>query len=344
MIRFDCDYNEGAHPKVLELLLKTNMEQTAGYGEDPYCARASALIKGKCSREDADVHFLVGGTQTNLTLIAAALRPHQGAVAAATGHIHTHESGAVEATGHKVLTVPGIDGKITAEQIQTVCDEHFHDGAHEHIVQPKLVYLSNPTELGTIYSKTELRAISESCKRNALFLYADGARLGYALSAEGNDLELSDLALLCDAFSIGGTKGGALFGEALVLCNHSLKEDFRYIMKQKGGMLAKGRLLGLQFIALLEDDLYFEIAGHADRMATQIREACLAKGFGFLTHSTTNQQFPVLPNRALEQLAKDFAYSYWQNIDGERSAVRFCTSWATDLEDVKKLVAAIGNL
>ncbi len=344
MIRFDCDYNEGAHPKILELLNKTNGEQTVGYGEDPYCARASLLIKEKCHREDVDVHFLVGGTQANMTLISAALRPHQGAVAPATGHINTHESGAVEATGHKVLTIPGHNGKIAAEQIQRICDEHYRDGAHEHIVQPKLVYISIPTELGTVYSRDELRAISKTCRKNGLFLYVDGARLGYALSAPDSDLELKDLARLSDAFTIGGTKVGALFGEALVIGNKQLKEDFRYIMKQKGGMLAKGRLLGLQFIALLEDDLYFDIAGHANQMAMRIREACRAKGFGFLTQSTTNQQFPILPDNALEFLNEYFAYSYWQKIDGEYSAVRFCTSWATELKDVEKLVAAIESL
>ena len=344
MIRFNCDYSEGAHPRVLELLAQTNLEQTAGYGEDPYCLRAAALIRKKCRRPDADVHFFVGGTQANLTVISAALRPHQGAIAADTGHISVHESGAVEATGHKVLALPGTDGKITAEQIQAVYDAHFGDATHEHMVQPKLVYLSCPTELGTLYTRSELTAIGGTCRKNGLILYLDGARLGYGLAAEGSDLDLPLLARLCDAFYIGGTKVGALFGEALVLTNPALKEDFRYILKQKGGMLAKGRLLGLQFLALLEDDLYFEIAARADRLAMRIHDACAEKGWEFLSSSRTNQQFPIVPDAALETLRKDFEFSCSGRIDASRSAVRFCTSWATREEDVDRLIEAIRAL
>jgi threonine aldolase len=341
MIRFECDYGEGAHPKVLEKLLQTNLEQTAGYGEDQYCLQASQLIKDKCKRQDINVHFFVGGTQTNLTLISAALRPHQGVISANSGHINVHESGAIESTGHKVLALPNSDGKLTPKQIQAECDSHFNDGAHEHMVQPKLVYISNPTETGTIYSKAELTAISETCRRNNLYLYLDGARLGYALCAEDNDLDLPALAQLCDAFYIGGTKIGALFGEALVICNMSLGEDFRYILKQKGGMLAKGRLLGLQFIALFENDLYFEMAKHANKMAIQIRDAFIKKGYNFLSASTTNQQFPIIPNTVLEKLRKIFEYSYWKEIDENYSAVRFCTSWSTEPNAVQQLVAEI---
>lgn len=341
MIRFTNDYSEGAHPKVLEKLMETNLEQTIGYGEDPYCEKAIQLIKEKCMREDVDVHFLVGGTQTNLTFISAALRPHQGALSADTGHINGHESGAIEATGHKVLAMPNTDGKITAEQVQLAYEEHMEDRAHEHLVQPKLVYVSNPTELGTIYSKAELTAIHDVCKKNDLILYLDGARLGYALAAEDNDLDLPTIAELCDAFYIGGTKIGALFGEALVIRNKEVKKDFRYMLKQKGGMLAKGRLLGLQFLALFEDDLYFSMSKHANDMAALIKEACVNKGYTLLTESTTNQQFPIIPNKELERLSAHFAYTLWQKVDSHTSAVRFCTSWATEERAVQELVREI---
>ncbi|ACL75016.1 threonine aldolase family protein [Ruminiclostridium cellulolyticum] len=343
MIRFNCDYSEGAHPKVLEKLLQTNMEQTAGYGMDPYCNKAAGMIKDKCLRQDMEVHFLVGGTQTNLTVISAALRPHQGAIAANTGHICTHETGAIEATGHKVIELSSRDGKLTAEQVAETVKSHYSDESREHTVQPKMVYISNPTEIGTIYSKKELFELSRICRENSLFLYMDGARLGYGLCAEDNDLDLPTIAQLCDAFYIGGTKIGALFGEALVVCNEELKKDLRYIIKQKGGMLAKGRLLGLQFISLMENDLYFEIATHANKMALLIKEALLKKGYSFLISSTTNQQFPILPNDILVRLKSKFEYSFWQEIDENTSAVRFCTSWATSPEDVRKLVEEIEN-
>lgn len=343
MVSFVDDYSEGAHPQVLKLLTETNMEQTAGYGTDIYCRKAAQIIKDKCMRQDADVHFLTGGTQANLTVISAALRPHQGVLTADTGHINTHESGAIEATGHKVIAIPGIDGKLTAEQIKKAVDDHYNDVTHEHMVQPKMVYISNPTELGTIYSKSELSDISRVCRENGLILYIDGARLGYALCAEGNDVDLPCLAQLCDVFLVGGTKNGALFGEALVLLNDRLKSDFRYIIKQKGGMLAKGRLLGLQFIALFEDDLYFKIAGYANQMAKIIKEACIKKGYGFLTSSVTNQQFPIMPNRVLDKLREKFEFAFWQKVDDENSAVRFCTSWATDSQAVYRLAEEIVN-
>lgn len=345
MIRFNCDYSEGAHPRILEKLNQTNMEQTAGYGEDKYCREAARIIREKCSRGDADVHFLVGGTQTNLTFISSVLRPHQGVISAMTGHINVHETGAIEAAGHKVLQLPcGPEGKLTAEQIQDTYTDHWNDADHEHIVQPKLVYISNSTENGAIYSKEELTAIREVCSKNNLYLYMDGARLAYALEAENNDLTLPDIANLCDAFYIGGTKVGALFGEALVITNDGLQEDFRYIIKQKGGMLAKGRLLGLQFIALLENDLYFELGQHANKLAAMIREACERKGFSFLSPSTTNQQFPIIPDKYLEILNKSYEYAYWQRVDAAHSAVRFCTSWATREEDVQQLIEDIAKL
>jgi threonine aldolase len=337
VIRFNCDYSEGAHPKVLEKLIETNLEQTEGYGEDCYCNKAAQLIKDKCKRQDIDVHFLVGGTQTNLTVISAALRSHQGVITANIGHINVHESGAIESTGHKVLSLPSVNGKIMAQQIQCAYDEHFNDENHEHMVQPKLVYISIPTEIGSIYSKAELTAISETCKKNGLILYIDGARLGFALCAEDNDLDLPEIAQLCDAFYIGGTKNGILFGEALVICNDKLNKDFRYILKQKGGMLAKGRLLGVQFIALFEDDLYFVMAHHANNMAMLIKEACIKKGFDFLTPSTTNQQFPIIPDEILQKLKEKYEYSFWQKIDENDTAVRFCTSWATKIGDVQQL-------
>lgn len=341
MIRLNCDYSEGAHPQILEKLMETNFEQTNGYGMDPYCEKAINLIKEKCKSEDVDVHFFVGGTQTNLTVISAALRPHQGVISADTGHVNVHESGAIEATGHKVLAIKSINGKLTAEQIQKVYDDHYNDETHEHMVQPKLVYISNPTEIGTIYSKQELTEISETCRKNNLILYMDGARLGYGLCAENNDLDLPTIAKLCDAFYIGGTKIGALFGEALVISKETLKEDFRYILKQKGGMLAKGRLLGLQFVALFEENLYFEMSTHANNMAMLIKKACIEKGYPFLTDSTTNQQFPILPNKVLDKLKQNFEYSFWQKIDDNHSAVRFCTSWATDIKAINELTNAI---
>lgn len=344
MIYFNNDYCEGAHPKVLEKLIATNLEQTVGYGEDPYCFKAAQLIKEKCQRNDVDVHFLVGGTQTNFTFIAAMLRPHQGVISVDTGHINVHESGAIEAIGHKVLALPSPDGKITAAQIQKICDDHYNDDSFEHMVQPKLVYISNPTEIGTIYSKAELTALHETCRDHGLILYMDGARLGYGLCAQDNDLDLPTIARLCDAFYIGGTKIGVLFGEALVICNERLKPDFRYIIKQKGGMLAKGRLLGVQFMALFADDLYFEMARHADQMAMLIKDACIKKGYGFFIESTTNQQFPIIPNEVLEKLREKFVYSFWQKIDDNHSAVRFCTSWATLPENVQQLIAAIEKL
>ncbi len=343
MIRFNSDYGEGAHPQVLSKLLETNMEQTEGYGDDHYCEKAAAIVKDLCRRTDADVHFLVGGTQTNLTVISACLRPHQGAVAAVTGHINTHESGAIEATGHKVLALESPDGKLTAGQIRSVCASHYEDDVRVHTVQPKLVYISNPTELGTIYTKAELAELSRVCRENGLILYMDGARLGYALSADGNDLDLPSIAGLCDAFYIGGTKNGALFGEALVIVSDALKTDFRYILKQKGGMLAKGRLLGLQFIALLENGLYFQTARHADTLAGIIRSACMNKGYPLLVDSPTNQQFPILPDRVIGALQEKYGFEGWQRIDSGHCAVRFCTSWATEPDDVRALADDIAN-
>ncbi|NLO48242.1 MAG: low specificity L-threonine aldolase [Clostridiales bacterium] len=344
MIRFECDYAEGAHPQILKLLTETNFEQTPGYGTDIYCDKARAMIKDLCDFKGADVHFLTGGTQANMTVIASILRPHQGVLCAETGHIQNHETGAVEATGHKVLPLPGKDGKITAAQIETACLEHRNNAEHEHMVQPGMVYISNPTETGTIYSRNELKTLSAVCRSHSLPLFLDGARLGYGLAAAPNDLTMADIAALCDVFTIGGTKVGALFGEAVVFTNPALQTDFRYMIKQRGGMLAKGRLLGIQFVALLENGLYFDISAHAVELALKIKTAFIKKGYAFLYDSFTNQQFPIIPDRQLEILARKYAYSFWQRIDKQLSAVRFCTSWATKKTDVNALIHDIGEL
>ena len=344
MIYFNNDYSEGCHRKVLDALIRTNMEQTLGYGEDEYCARAAAKIRTLCGREDVAVHFLVGGTQANLTVIAAALRPHQGALCPAGGHINVHETGAVEATGHKVLTVPSGDGKITAQQVKDTVLAHRADSSFEHMVQPKLVYISNPTEYGTLYSKAELEALSETCHELGLYLFLDGARLGYGLMAEGYDLTMVDIARLCDVFYIGGTKVGALFGEAVVIGNDALKEDFRYLIKQHGGMLAKGRLLGVQFDALMTDNLYFEIAGKAVRLADKIRATLDELGVNYLVPGITNQIFPILSDRCLEELAKEFCFTEMERVSDTHRAIRFCTSWATTEENVDKLCDALKKL
>ena len=339
MVYFTSDYCEGCHGEILKALTETNMEQTPGYGTDHHCANAARLIRGECGREDVDVHFLVGGTQTNLTVIDAALRPHQAAVCAQSGHIHVHETGAVEATGHKILTLPSADGKITAAQVRDLVHGHRTDESMEHTAQPKLVYISNPTELGTVYSKAELTALSEACRALGLYLFLDGARLGYGLMCRENDLTLKDLAALCDCFYIGGTKVGALFGEALVIANPALKEDFRYLIKQHGGMLAKGRLLGVQFETLFRDGLYYRIAKHALDQADRLRAALGAAGYGFYVESPTNQLFPVLPDAVLSKLREKYAYTYQCRVDENQSAIRLCTSWATRPEDVDAFCA-----
>ena len=344
MIYFNNDYSEGCHPKVLEALTKTNMEQTPGYGMDAHCARAAQLIRGLCRDESLDVHFLVGGTQTNLTVIAAALRPDQGVLGADTAHINVHETGAIEATGHKVLWLPNADGKITAEQVRSCVLAHRADESFEHTVQPKMVYISNPTELGTLYTRRELEALHRVCGELGLYLFLDGARLGYGLAANGNDVTMPDLARFCDVFYIGGTKVGAMFGEAVVISNPALKEDFRYLIKQHGGMLAKGRLLGVQFEALLEDGLYFEISGHADAMADRIR-SCLAENHvPLLVRNETNQIFPILPDDVLAELKKRFVFSEQCRVDEGHRAVRFCTSWATKPENVDALCRELEKL
>lgn len=341
MIRFECDYAEGAHPLIMQQLIDTNEDQTPGYGVDSYCEKAREYIKAKCGHDDIDVHFLVGGTQANLTVISCALRSYQGVIAAESGHINGHETGAIEATGHKVLTIPSTDGKIQAKQIEQMCIEHREDESREHLVQPGMVYISFPSETGTIYSKKELLEIKQVCEEQGILLFLDGARMGYGLTSPQNDVTLKDIADCCDVFYIGGTKVGALFGEAVVIKNESLKNDFRYSMKQRGGLLAKGRLLGIQFKTLFKENLYFEISKHAVDLALMIRKAFEEKGYEFMYDSTTNQQFPILPNEKLEVLSKNYSFTFWSKVDENKSAVRFCTSWATKKENVDKLIQDI---
>ena len=343
MIQFQCDYSEGAHPKIMQRLMETNMEQTVGYSDDPYCDHARTLIKEACQRPDADVHFLVGGTQTNTTVIAHILRPYQGAIAADTGHINVHETGAIENTGHKVLALPSADGKLTAQQIANAFEAHINDCNFEHMVQPGLVYISFPTEVGTLYSRQELEDIYGVCQKYKKPLFIDGARLGYGLCSPECDLTLPDLAKLCDVFYIGGTKVGALFGEAIVITNPLLKQDFRYSIKQHGGMLAKGRLLGLQFETLFTDNLYFEISRNAIEQAMRIKQTLQEKGIPFFMDSNTNQQFPIFPDEMLARLETKFKFSFWERVDEQHTAVRICTSWATQKENVDQLIEMINE-
>jgi threonine aldolase len=330
MYSFKNDYSEGAHPRILTALLETNLEQDEGYGEDQYSRKAKELIKEKIASTNVDIHFISGGTQTNLIAISAFLKPHEAAIAVSSGHILGHETGAIEATGHKILSVEGKDGKLTAADLQIVLDGH----PDEHMVKPKLVYISNSTEIGSIYSLQELQELHDFCQCNRLILYMDGARLGSALCSEENDLQLSDLPDLVDAFYIGGTKNGALIGEALVISTDSLKEDFRYHLKQKGALLAKGRLLGIQFLELFRDDLFFDLSKHANRMAGILREELSNLNIKFLTHSPSNQLFPIFPNSVITILLKKYSFHIWEKVDLDKSAIRLVTSWATKEEEV----------
>jgi threonine aldolase len=326
MYSFKNDYSEGAHPRLLNALMETNMEQVDAYGDDIFSKKASSLIKNLIERRDAEIHFFTGGTLTNLTAISAFLRPHEAAIAADTGHILVHETGSIEATGHKIISIPVRDGKLNPDAVQTALDAH----TDEHMVKPKLVYISNPTEIGTIYTKSEIEQLSSFCKTNKLYFFMDGARLGSALCANGNDLCLSDIGSNMDAFYIGGTKNGALLGEALVICTDGLKEDFRFHMKQKGALLAKGRVVGVQFLEFFKDGLYFELANHANKMAEILREAFIAKGYSFLTQSPSNQIFPILKNNQIEKLHEKYDFYVWCKVDEFHSAIRLVTSWATD--------------
>ena len=345
MYSFRNDYSEGAHPKVLEALTETNLTQTVGYGLDPFCKEAAITIRRLCNAPEADVHFLVGGTQVNLITIAAHLRPYEAAIAAHTGHINVHETGAIEAAGHKVCTACSPDGKLTPELVESVLRAH----STEHMVSPRLVYISDTTEIGTVYTKAELTALRRCCDDYGLLLYLDGARLGSALTAEGNDLTLPDLAALTDAFTIGGTKVGALFGEALILAKPH--QHFRCYMKQRGGVLAKGRLLGIQFETLLKDGLYFDLARHANVLALRLRDGMAALEIPFPVPSPSNQQFPVLPNGVIAALeAKGYQFETDHAVDEVHTCVRFVTSWATPesaveelLRDLKQILKTAGN-
>ncbi|MBR5521415.1 MAG: aminotransferase class I/II-fold pyridoxal phosphate-dependent enzyme [Oscillospiraceae bacterium] len=345
MIRFECDYAEGALPEILEALVKTNFDQTPGYSTDIYCEKAREYIRQECCAPDADVHFLVGGTQVNKTVIQSILRAHQGALCASTGHINVHESGTIEAGGHKVLTVPSDDGKITAQQVKEYLHGHFTDPTMEHTVQPGIVYVSNPTENGTLYTKTELEAIRAVCDEYDIPLFLDGARMGYGLAAPDNDLTLADYARICNVFYIGATKVGALFGEAVVINDNRLKKDFRYHIKQNGGLLAKGRLLGVQFMTLFDErKLYHKVSQHAIGLAMKIRAGFEEAGCKFRYDSMTNQQFPVLETSLMEKLAEKYAFSFWEKYDENHTVVRFCTSWATKEENVDALIADLKEL
>lgn len=341
MYQFQCDYNEGAHQRIMERLLETNFEQTVGYGEDQYCAQARETIKSVVGRYDVDVHFLVGGTQANATVISSVLRPHQGVLCADTGHINVHETGAIEHSGHKVLALKHTNGLLAAETIREAMEEHLAEDGPEHTVQPGMVYISFSSEVGTVYSLQQLKEIAAVCKEFGLPLFIDGARMGYGLASEGCDVTIKDIAQLADVFYIGGTKQGALFGEAVVIVNDNLKKDFRYFIKQNGGMLAKGRLLGIQFQTLFEDGLYFQTSQHAVALALKIRDAFKTKGYEFLVESPSNQQFPILSNEVIERLSKDFKFSIWKKVDADHTAVRFCTSWATREDAVQALIEAL---
>lgn len=341
MTRFECDYAEGAHPSILKRLTQTNSLQTAGYGCDEICETAAKMIRLACGNEHMNVHFLVGGTQANATVVASALRAHQAVVSPETGHIAGHESGAIEATGHKVITLPTEDGKITAKQVRALLSDHYNDPDHEHMPQPAMVYISQPTETGLIYTKRELQELQRACWERDAFLYVDGARLGYALAAEKNDVYLADLAKLCDVFYIGGTKVGAMFGEAVCIVNDKLKADFRYHIKQHGGLLAKGRLLGIQFETLFRDGLYLEISRRAVTQAMRIKQAFKKSGCTFLFDSPTNQQFPIVNSMVIAELQKNYSFKVWKPLEDDFFALRFVTSWATEEKAVDALVADI---
>ncbi|MBQ6533165.1 MAG: low specificity L-threonine aldolase [Solobacterium sp.] len=341
MIKFDSDYVEGCIPEILEALAASNEEQTSGYGIDPHCENARELIKKACRAGKADVHFVVGGTQANIIVLNSLLKPYQGALCADTGHINVHETGALEMTGHKCLTLPTENGKIKAEDVEKAIVTQRDDGAAEHIVQPGAVYISWPTELGSLYTKKEIQALSRVCRKYNVPLFCDGARLGYGLAAKNCDMKLTDFAKYCDVFYIGGTKVGALFGEAIVINNDAYKKNFRYYIKQHGAMLAKGRLLGIQFEQLFTGDRYLAISKHAMAMADMLADALKEKGYSFLAEPETNQLFPILSNRKIKELQKNFGFSLNGVIDKDHTAVRFVTSFMTKEENVRELIKAL---
>lgn len=336
---FKNDYSEGAHERILNALSNSNIIQTDGYGEDKYSKEAEKIIQNKISNSKAKVHFVSGGTQANLIVISSMLKPYESIISATTGHIAVHETGAIEATGHKINTVETKNGKLSVKDIQSVINSH----TDEHMVKPKAVFISNSTEVGSIYNKKELKEISSFCRKNKLYLYLDGARLGAALTSDKNDLLLSDIASLVDVFYLGGTKNGALFGEAVVITNDELKENFRFSLKQKGALLAKGRVLGIQFIELFKDNLYFELAGHANKMASKLTEGIKKHNYKFLTEPVSNQIFPIFSDNLIEKLSKNYDFHIWSKIDDNNSAVRLVTSWATKEEFVDIFLEDLKN-
>ena len=339
MIYFDSDYMAGAHPQVMQALVESNLEQTTGYGSDAYTAQAAALIRQACNAPQARVHFLVGGTQTNATVIDGLLARHQGVLAAESAHINVHESGAIEASGHKVLTLPQHEGKVKADEVKAYIDEFYRDDSYEHMVAPGMLYISFPTEYGTLYSLQELSELSQVCHEADIPLYVDGARLGYGLAA--SDVSLPDLARLCDVFYIGGTKMGALFGEAVVINNDKLLKHFFPLIKQHGALLAKGRLLGVQFKALFSKGLYEEIGREAVAKALRLKAAFVEKGYQVEVDSPTNQQFFRLPNDLIDRLKQEASFEYWGPRGQQESVVRFVTSWATSDADIDQLIALL---
>jgi len=337
MIHFRNDYSAGAHPAVLDALVKTNFELTAGYGCDPYCESAANMIRALCNAPDAEVHFLVGGTQTNKTMIGAVLRPYEAVIAAHTGHICVHETGAIENNGHKVIHYPSHDGKVTPEMISNVMKTH----SSEHMVVPRLVYISNTTEVGTVYTREELSNLHIVCDKFGLLLYCDGARLGSAMTIKGADTTFADYAAYCDAFTIGGTKNGLLFGEALVITDLSMRNGFRHCMKQQGAILAKGRLLGVQFEAILKDGLYLELAAHANHLAERLTDGLISMNIPLLAQSPSNQVFPILPNAVVTALEEEFTFEIQEVVDEDHTCVRFVTAWCSAEDDVTSLLSAI---
>lgn len=341
MLDFVNDYSEGAHEKILERLTDTNREKLSGYGTDRYCESAKQKIREACECSEADIHFLVGGTQTNATVIDAMLCQYEGVVAAATGHVSTHEAGAIEASGHKVLTLPHENGKISAQVLESYFEDFYADGNHEHMVFPGMVYISHPTEYGTLYSKKELEELSRVCHKYDAPFYLDGARLGYGLVSEESDVTLADIAELCDVFYIGGTKVGALCGEAVVFTKKNTPKHFMTIVKQHGALLAKGRLLGIQFDTLFTDDLYLTISKNAIKTANMLKNALKEKGYTFYIDSPTNQIFLVLEDEKLRQLEREVAMSFWEKADDTHTVVRLATSWATSEEEIQELISIL---
>lgn len=337
---FKNDYSEGCHPQILEVLVRYNLDQQAGYGEDQFSLKAQDLIKERINNQNAAIYFVSGGTQANLIVISSILKPYQCVISASTGHILNNETGAIEATGHKILSIEKKDGKLSPSDIIPVLENHKNI---PHQVMPKLVYISNSTELGTAYSKKELEDLSVFCRENSLYLFLDGARLGHALTSEINDLNLEDIAKLTDVFYLGGTKNGALIGEAIIINNQSLQEDFAFNIKQKGALLAKGRLLGIQFLELMKNDLYFDLARHANQQAMKIKSALLKKEIPFLSDTYTNQIFPIVNHKLIDVLSEKFEFYIWKNIDENSSAIRLITSWNTNEQAVDDFIKIIND-